>query len=190
MSMFNLLDQALAGGNAADQNKLSLLHLDENQRAIVIFTAQCPSVTLHWVDGECRGFFVCNEKDCIACRAGRKSDKKFLLPVYDPATRSVMVLPVGMSMRPHALLPQLVPVLQCGTPMVTLINSLGARTGRYKVESSPVPKDMDAAPIAAFSLKYPDGQFPYGDLYPSISNEQLLAIPEIAAVLKLKGISA
>lgn len=181
----NVLDTLKAGDPTA---ALEVVRLNENETAIVPFSAEGETVLLHYCEeAEIGGYVQCNEDGCVLCRAGRKPDSRTLIPVYVPAARAVGVLPVSPSLRPHALLPQLQPVLTAKKPMVAFIKKDGP--AKFIVSSAELPKDADGGEevIVAFLNRWEAGEITLESAFQKIANDQLKTVPGIARILELKG---
>src|SRR5437016_2588313 len=114
----NVLDILGSDGNAP----LELVRLDGNETAVVFFTPHGKPVSIHFCDQpEINAYILCNGKDCVLCRVGKKKEERVLIPVYLPEMDTIGVLPVSQSLRPNALLPQLSLVLKAKKPMVAFI---------------------------------------------------------------------
>ena len=180
----NLLDMLAAGGDPP----LELVRLDRNETAVIPFTADGPRVNLHFCkEADINAYIVCNGEECILCRTGRDRAERILIPVYLPVSQTVGILPVGLSLRPFALLPQLGALLKADTRKVIFITRDG---GNFLVSTRDFPEDTDdgAAAIRAYLDNYEAGRIDLIGVYPRMSNEQLLEIPEIARSAALKGL--
>jgi hypothetical protein len=160
-----------------------------NETAIICFTGDYSSVALHYCpEPDFNNFIRCNEDGCILCKIGRKQDQRYLLPVYLPVEGTVGILPVSPSRTPHALLPQLINVLKAKKPQVCFLR----REGRYKFILSTIPlnADIDAgeSQIEQFNERFERGEIDPLSIYLQIDNDQLAEIPEIANMLRLKGL--
>lgn len=181
----NLLDVVAA---EAVESLLEVVRLGSDETAIIPFTADSEAVDLHYCsESEINSYVVCNGPDCVLCRIGRKRDQRLLLPVYLPAAGCVGILPVSRSLRPFALLPQIFNVLKAGKPMVMFVTREGAK---YTVSTTELQKDLDAGETAIrrFLDDYEGGLHVLSAVYPSIDNEQLASVEEIARMMLLKGV--
>lgn len=184
-STVNLLDVAAAETN---ESLLEVVRLGSDETAIIAFTAESEPIDLHYCsETEINSYVVCNGPDCILCRIGRKRDERLLLPVYLPASGCVGILPVSRSLRPYALLPQITNVLKAGKPMVMFVTRDAAK---YTVSTTELQKDVDGgeAAIKQFRDDYESGLLRLSSVYPSIDNEQLANVEEIARMMTLKGV--
>jgi len=170
------------------ESQLELVRLNNDETAIIPFTADCEAVDLHYCpETEINSYVTCNGPDCVLCRIGRKIDKRLLLPVYLPASSCVGILPVSRSLRPFALLPQISNVLKADKPMVVFVTREG---GKYTVSTAELQKDVDGGETAIkqFLDDYAAGNHDLSTLYPRIDNEQLASVEEIGRMMSLKGI--
>jgi hypothetical protein len=166
---------------------LGLVRLGLDETAIIPFTADGKKVSVHYCrEVEIQGYVLCGGDGCVLCCAGRKRDERLLVPVYLPALDAVAVLPVSPSLRPHALMPQLVNVLRAGKPMIMFIKRNG---DRYTVATSELEQDADGREtvIQAFVDDYTAKRIDLSTVYMRIDNEQLAQVPDIARMLALKG---
>jgi len=181
----NLLD--VVAGEAAE-SVLEVVRLGSDETAIIPFTGESEAVDLHYCpESEISGYVVCNGPDCVLCRIGRKLEQRLLLPVYLPTTGSVGILPISRSLRPFALLPQILNVLKAGKPLVMFVTREGAK---YTVSTAELRKDVDGGEeaIKHFVDDSEAGLHNLADVYPRIDNEQLASVEEIARMMSLKGV--
>jgi hypothetical protein len=166
---------------------LGLVRLGQDETAVIPFTADGKKVSVHYcTEPEIKGYVLCNGEDCVLCRAGRRRDERLLVPVYLPAMDAVAVLGVSPSLRPHALMPQLVNVLRAGKPMIMFITR---NDERYTVSTGELGDDAEGgeAVIQAFKDDYAAKRIDLTRVYTRIDNEQLAQVPNIARMLALKG---
>ncbi len=183
MSGVNLLEIA----SSKPRGGLELIRVGGNAVVILPFTPEGEEVLLHFCEEvEIRGYVHCNGKDCILCRIGKKAETRILIPVYLPTSQTLGVLPVSNSIRPYALLPQLLPVLKSKKPAAVL---LSRESSRFMV-SSPLPvkgsMDSGAEQVKAFTeLDEAVRKSRLRAVFQKIENSQLSVIPEVARVLSL-----
>jgi len=181
----NLLDLAAAESMGPT---LDVVRLGHDETPILPFMSDSEKADLHYCsETEISSYVVCNGQDCVLCRIGRKQDKRLLLPVYLPASGCVGILPVSPSLRPFALLPQILNVLKVGKPMVMFVTRDGAK---YKVSTNELQKDVDCgeAAIKRFLDDYGAGLHDLSAVYPKINNEQLANVEKIDRMMALKGV--
>jgi hypothetical protein len=187
-SKINLVKEFEAA--AADgRSALERVRIDASETAIVPFTAEAEQVDIHYCkEPDLNDYITCNGKNCVLCKIGREKTVRRLLPVYLPASGIVGVLPVSPSLRPRALWPQLFEAMKDGTEKALFISRI--QSDGFSVSAVSLPEDADAgeATIAAFLKDYEAGRIELASVYPHVDNESLAAIPEIARMLKLKGI--
>lgn len=181
-------DETAPAGSTAP----SLIRLDANETLVIFFTTSIVSVKLHYLDlTSLRSYVHCPEKDCLLCRLGRHVETRDLLPAYDAVNKVVGVLSVSANVRPHALRPQLKPILQRLKEEPQFV--IGIRkldNVRFSVATYPLSADADDGleVIAAFMEQLESGQIDLGEVYARMTNEDLAAIPELAAAMALRGI--
>jgi hypothetical protein len=171
----------------SEQPSLEPVRLGENETAFVPFTSETEEVYLHYCsEADINGYIQCNNDDCVLCRIGRKKDHKLLLPVYLPADGTIGVLPVSTSLRPYALLPQIVPILKAEKPMVVFVTR---EITKFLISTVDLKEDLDRGEgeIKRFLEEYNKGIFRLSSIYQRIENDQLENIPEISKMLQLKG---
>jgi hypothetical protein len=171
---------------------LSLVRLDANEHLLIPFTTQVQRVETHYLDYiGLRGYVRCCGADCLLCRIGRQRDTRDLLPVYDPLSRAVVVLPISPNIRPGALRPQVTPVLQrCKANERVLIAVRKENVGTFRVSTCPLPEGVDdgADAILTFMEQFDTGAIDLASVYQQVLNEDLANIAEISCLLQLKGI--
>jgi hypothetical protein len=171
---------------------LSAIHLDAHEKLLIPFTTGMKRVTLHYLDSAAfRGYVHCQGADCLVCRVGRQAEVRDLLPVYDAVAQTVGVLAISPNLRPQALRPQLAPILRRlkeDERLIVTVRKLD--TARFAVAMLPLPEDADdgAEKIQPFLDQFEAGSVDLGSIYPRLANEELAAIPEVAAHMRLKGI--
>jgi hypothetical protein len=180
--------EAPSGGAAA----LSVVRLEAGERPLIPFTTTMQRVRLHYLDAAAvRSYVHCLGDGCLLCRAGKEPETRDLLPVYDPVGQAVAVLAISPNLRAQALRPQLTPVLQRvrdGERLLLLLRR--PDTTRFVVSAVPLPEDAEdgADHIDAFCKQLAAGAVSLDSVYPRLSAEDLAAIPEVARLLKLKGL--
>lgn len=173
----------------SEEAQLELVRLDQSETAIVTFTADGERVGIHFCqEQEIGGYVRCNGVGCLLCRIGKKKDERVLIPVYLPTSKAIGILPVSPSLRPHALLPQLVPLLSASKPSVAFVKRDGAK---FSVSTRELPEDVDAgeATIARFLEACERQEVSLPSVYQKLSNDQLAQVPEIASLAALKGVT-
>src|SRR5262249_30707507 len=140
-----------------------------------------------------RGYSRCTGPGCLLCAVGRRCDPHDLLPVYDPVARAVAVLPVSANMRPGALKPQLLPVLQrvkAREKVMLILRKTDRTTFSVDVFSLLQGADDGAAVTASFFESFAAGRIELAAVYPAHSRERLANVPEIAAIMRARGVTA
>ena len=177
--------EAMVKGSPA----LERVRLDASEIAIIPFTAEAAQVDIHYCkEPDINDYVICNGVDCCLCKIGREKTVRQLLPVYVPAALAVGVLPVSTSLRPRALWPQLAQVLKDGSRRAVFISRVQGDS--YTVTSTPLQGDVadGAEVIKSFLEDHQKGTIQLDSVYPKVANEDLARLPEIAAMLQLKGI--
>lgn len=176
---------------AATPETLAPVRVGSEEVLIVPFTTTAIPVDLHFLDfRSSRGYVRCHGPGCLLCRVGRRPERRDLLPVYDVLGRSVSVLPIGTSLRPHALRPQLAPILRRAMGGERLIVSLRREDYKFLVATLIRGEGVDdgAGTIASFRSRFEAGQVDLAAVYPSLANEELAQVDEVRSLLAAKGI--
>ncbi len=186
------LDMWDSEGPTHAPTRLFAVRLDASEAPLIPFTTTMQRVFLHYLEvAAVRGYVHCLGRDCVLCRVGKEPETRDLLPLYDPVSQAVGVLAVSPNLRPQALRPQLAPVLRRlkgGERLLLLVRKLDPT--RFSVGALPLPEDAEdgAEQIAAFCAQLEAGALTLDAVYPRLPAEELAAIPEVARLLKLKGV--
>jgi hypothetical protein len=172
---------------------LETVRLDENEHLLIPFTTAMLRVTLHYADFEAiKAYVRCNEPDCLLCRLGRHPDKRDLWPVYDVLGRTVAILPISPSIRPHALRSQLLPALRRMDkgegPLLLTVRKDGR--SKFIMSARPLPEGADdgRAVIGPFCERLKAGQVDLASAFQLIPNVELAMIDEVSLMMKAKGL--
>jgi hypothetical protein len=168
---------------------LERVRLDASQLAIIPFTSEAEPIDIHYCrEPDIADYIVCNGNDCYLCKIGREKVTRNLLPVYLPTSHAVGVLPVGTSLRPRSLWPQLVNVLKDGSRKAVFVSRMQGDS--YTVTAVPLQDDVEdgADVIKSFLENHKKGTVRLESVFTVVANEELARIPEIAEMLKLKGV--
>ncbi len=176
------------GSTRSEPSRLQSVYVGPNELHVIPFTDRGVRVKIHFLnEAEYRGYIPCNGDVCDACRVGYSAMDWILLPVYNPDAAAVQVLQLSIAKRPGALLPQLAPLINSGQPLLAMLQQRPDKT--YSVNSMPLTHGDDAgeSSIVDFLAKMNAGQVDLASVLNHLSNEDLRAIPAIAAKLKRKG---
>lgn len=169
-----------------------LVRLDTNECLVIFFSTSMLRVKVHFLDfAAVRGYVHCRGSHCLMCRLGRQVETRDLLPVYDAVNKMVAVLPISANLRPHALRPQLVPILHHLKENPRLVIGISKLDNvRFAVSTYPLTDGADdgADVILPFLEKFEKGHIDLGDVYVRMTNEELAAVPELSTTMALKGI--
>jgi hypothetical protein len=185
IDMINLLDL----GREPEHQPLEQVRIGRDEVPIIPFTMDGRPIALHFCgQPEIRGYVACNGPTCCLCRAGYKAEHRVLLPVYSSVDRRVGVLLVSRSMRPHALLPELIKYVGNAEKRIVLFVSRGDDF-LYTVTAGAVQDgDEDgAAAIKQFQADVAENKVDLTSVVQHLTEEQLRAVPEIQRRLELKG---
>jgi hypothetical protein len=174
---------------------LPLVRLDASERLLIPFTVAMVRVAVHYLDSPAlRGYVRCPGADCLLCQVGRQADVRDLLPVYDPVERAVAVLPISTNLRAAALRPQIAPVLRRlrhdhGRPPLIALRRLDA--GKFALATLDLPEGVDdgAAAVKSFRDRLEAGEIDLASAYPQLTRQDLAAIPEVAAAMRVRGVA-
>ena len=155
-----------------------------------VFTDDVANISLHYGETEAlRGYFQCLGEGCPFCLAGRKASPFFLLPVYNVAADSIQILRLAESTDPHALLPQVLSVLD--DPKLEEKFQVFHRLDkyRYNIESRTAVdrRHIGAAHISVFTDAAESGKIDLTAIFPRPSREDMLAVDAIRLHLELTG---
>ena len=176
--------EAMVNGSPA----LERVRLDASEVAIIPFTAEAAQVDIHYCkEPDINDYIACNGENCPLCKIGREKVTRRLLPVYLPASHAVGVLPVGTSLRPRSLWPQLAQVLKDGSRKAIFISRLQGDSYIVRAVSLQADVEDGAEVIKTFLEDHQKGTIELDSVFPKVANEELARLPEIAAMLKLKG---
>lgn len=171
---------------------LPAIRLDGNERLVIPFTTGMLRVQTHYINSPAlRDYIHCQGAGCLSCRLARQAETRDLLPVYDAVDKAVGVLAISPSLRPHALRPQLMPVLQRLKERSRLLVGLRKQdTTRFVVTTYDLPDGADdgADVILTFMELFSAGRIDLGSVFARLSNEELAAVPEVATAMAMKGI--
>jgi hypothetical protein len=175
------------GASTTESNKRERLRIDENETAFVPFTPDTVAVTLHYCgESEIKDYVHCNGDDCVLCKIGRQKSEKSLMPVYDPVTKKIAILPLSLSLKPYALLPQMKSVLKVENRQIVFAS---CSNFKFKVASSDLAEDMDDGADVIRGFQDQNGFEDIASIYPRYENSVLKSIPAIETRLQLKGIA-
>jgi hypothetical protein len=185
---------ALWGEELTTGGRVSLrpLRLDSNERLVIPFTTAYKRVPTHYCNSTAvREYIHCAGSGCLFCRLGRQVEIRDLLPVYDAIDRVVSVLSISPSLRPHALRPQLMPILQrLKERSRLLVGITKPEMARFVVTTYDLPPDADdgASAISSFVEQFEAGRIDLGSVISRLTAAELATIPEIASMMALKGV--
>ncbi len=171
-----------------------VIRIDESDRIFIFFTTSIARVGMHYVNAEeIRGYTQCHGESCLLCQIGRSKDTRDLVPAYDLVDREVGVLLVSPNLRPHALRPQLQPILERvgrGEPPF-LVTVRKAGLANFVVTTLPLPEggDNGSRTIASFCDRLKSGDIELTAAIQSLPNSILADIPDIATVMRARGIT-
>jgi hypothetical protein len=180
----------LAGPSGSLTSKsLNLLTIGNDEIPFILFTSQAVPRDIHYgKEPEIKGYFLCNGEGCLYCLAGRKQERRLLIPVYSPTDKQVALLAVSSSERPRALLPQIRNILTSGKRVVVFASR--GEDYSYKLSTYDIPEDGEAGAesITEFMADQPGNELVLPSTYQRLTNDQLADIPGVRSALQLKGI--
>jgi len=179
---------------SAGSQILPLIRLDENEKLVIPFTTSGTRINLHFLDSAVlRGYVHCLGDSCLLCKVGKATETRDLLPAYDIVERTVGVLAVSLNMRPNALLPQWLPILQRVEAGMELFLATIRKLGNtnFVVTTLPLPEGSDdgATMIARFREQMDSGEIDLSSAFQRLDNIVIQDIPEIATLMTMKRIA-
>jgi hypothetical protein len=129
---------------------------------------------------------------CVLCQIGRARDERLLLPVYRPLDQRVGVLLLSSSMRPQALLPQLVAQVKLAEDakkrVVLFVRRLPDNSSFAVAPRDLKAGDDDGATVVKqFLTDVEAHRVSLRSVVQHLRAEQLRAVGSIARMLELKG---
>lgn len=169
------------------------MRLDRNESLVRPFTTSVVGTTVHYTEfPPLRGYQRCHGEGCLLCRLGRAADRFDLLPVYDVCGRSVRVLAVSASARPHSLRAVLRPVLERvsrGEDVLVSLKKLEWARFELRTERWPEGTDRGDAAVAAFTERFEAGGIDLRSVFPLVGRDELAALPEVQTMMKVRGLN-
>jgi hypothetical protein len=175
-------------------SQLETFRIGHDDKAGVLFTKKHQSVYVHYcAESEIKCYVVCNSDggsdNCLFCQIGKKRNKRLLFPVFSLETETVEVLPVSDSLRPYALLPQMLNILSVDKKLVTFFSH---ENYKYLLTTRKLNKERRrlVTPIVKSFMKSWEAQeIDLSDVYQRISNSTAANYTEIRKMVDLKGIN-
>jgi hypothetical protein len=195
-SLFDLAAQTVAGHGIAP------VRLSEDETALLPFTDKYYEIRVHYCDEpEIKGYVACTAGTtggtCVLCQAGKRAETRCLFPVYLPTERRVGVLNVSKSMRPLALLPQLIDAIRplqsdgaAAAPARIVLLVRRRPDNTFELTTTPLRGDVDdgAAVIKQFVDGCAAGTVDPTAVVQRLGPEQFKAVAGIREALRIKGL--
>lgn len=173
---------------------LERVRISGDETPLIPFTTSADRIMVHYCnEPEIRDYVACQgAANCPLCQGGKTPEDRLLLPVYRPIERRVGVLFLSTSMRPQALLPQLLhrtKEAEAANQRVLLFVKKGADFASFAVTHRSLnEKDDDGSQIVQqFLTDKAAGTVDLKSVVQHLSVDQLKAVGSIAAMLELKG---
>jgi hypothetical protein len=166
--------------------RLAQFRIDRNRRFAIPFLTKLWPAKVHYLSYESlRGYVGCNGPDCVLCAVGQAATDLYLLPVYDPITRSVQIMLVTGALRPTALRPQLVPLLKRLSKERIFLTLQKTSQLDFAVHGQALPAGADdgAEIIRGFLDRLEEGAIHPSSALLQYANEVLADIPEVRNAL-------
>jgi hypothetical protein len=191
--MYDLISQAVEE-NSSD---IELLRIFESEAIISFISEKVESETVHYVkyDGV-QSYVKCLGDDCLMCDTGMAKNVRHMIGVFSHETDRVAVLAITNNMKPGALLPQILNLFkkekmeQKGHLFQQVIGIIRKGSKFIVTPMHPLPeaglKEMNQI-VDRFQHNYKEGMFGEAANL-RMSADELITIPEIARIAKLKGI--
>ena len=186
LTIKDLLDRA----SSVPEHSLRAVTIDSDGALVIPFTDELGVVDVHFCkEEEINKYLQCNGEGCILCQTKKRKQKRLLLPVYQPITKSIEILTISDSLQPDSLLHQLADVLTTvkeGPPKSMLITR---NAYKYEVGVAELPADCDdgRSVIKKFEQLMHKGKVELSHVIPNMDNETLAGISSIAERLKFLG---
>lgn len=142
-------------------------------------------------DEDGKRYILCNGPGCLLCLAKNKKKPRYLLPVYEPLTKSIGVLPIGNSLTNEALLPLILPILEniSDPPKESIF--ITRENFEYTAIKNELPPDVCQeveSVIRKFNAQEEKGEIDLKSIFSHYSNERMREIPFVANRLKMFGL--
>lgn len=187
----------IAQGQEENSSELEVLRLSENETIVSFVSANLESESTHFIkyDGV-QSYVKCMGEDCLPCKTGFAKNLRHMMSVFSHETNSVAVLAITNNIKPGALLPQVLNLFkkeqdeQKGR-LFRQVVGITRKGNRFTVTPMhPLPEDglkeMNQV-IENFKRNYREGML--GEAVNlRMSADELMAIPEIARIARLKGV--
>lgn len=169
--------------------QLKYVALSDSETSVVMFTRRVVEATLHYCqEPSIKTYIHCNGPDCVLCAIGVKQVNMKMTPVYLPDSDEVGVLSFTDTMRPMALLPQMLNVL--GNPLPQILFIRKENSSKFDLTARPMPKGLNVgeATIAAFMADWENERYDLETINARYTNFQLGYMPGIRQKLLMKGL--
>jgi hypothetical protein len=170
-------------------DRLKYVGLSDNETPVIMFTKEVVETTLHYCkEPEIKTYIHCNGPDCLLCATGVKQVNMKMTPVYQLESDEIGVLSFTDSMKPMALLPQMLNVFGNPLPQVLFIRKESST--KFHLSARPVPKGLNFGEdrIAAFMADWGNDKYDLKTINATYTNIQLAYLPGIRQILQIKGI--
>ncbi len=161
---------------------------------MIPFTADAVRVSAHYCDDpDVRDWVLCwGSPECALCAISHKAEQRLLLPVLDCEQGEVAVLAMSSSMRPKALAPQVFQAIaEANKRGPQIISITKPDQTSFSVSSWPIPPGVDdgRTAIDKFVQDRDQGLVKLDQIYLTLPNETLRALPQVARKLTLRGLA-
>lgn len=169
------------------QGPLPLLYLGRDKTPFALITDSIEECQVHY-DSRLGGRVLCTGPECVLCKSGKEQQTLYVAPVYVVLEKQVQLLSITTSMRPKALLPQIVAVISMHSwDKVVLFVSRHGYDFNVEIKPYSPHEKKDRPVISAFLDEYDAGRIDLSSVFQRYDNDTLAAMPEIARVLELLG---
>jgi hypothetical protein len=179
--------------DADDTPPLGSFRIGQDEKPGVLFTRKHQAVNVHYCsESELKCYVLCNSDDdsdcCLLCQIGKKINKRLLYPVVSLETGNVEVLPVSDSLRPYALLPQVLNILSANKRVATFFSQENYKYSLKNFKLSKTERNMISSVIKSFQKSWKVREIDLASVYQHISNSILANYSEIKKKADLKRI--
>jgi len=174
-------------------SQLENFRIGQDEKPGVLITRKHQVVYVHYCgEPEIKGYAICNIEGgsdrCMLCEIGRKRNKRLLYPVFSLETENVEILPVSESLRPYALLPQILNILSTDKRQVTFFSQENYKYSLTTRKLGKERKRLVTPVIKSFIKSWKAQDVDLSSVYQRISNSTLASYPEIRKMADLKGL--
>jgi hypothetical protein len=172
---------------------LEIFRIGRDEKPGVLFTRQHQVAYAHYCsESELKCYVICNADNdsdhCLLCQIGKKKVKRLLFPLVSLETGNVEVLPVSDSLRPYALLPQILNVLEADRRLVSFFSQENYQYTINNFKLDKAERNMISGAIKSFKKSWKAREIDLASVYQRVSNSTLLNYSELKYKASLRGV--